>query len=145
MEMGAPISGNGSLVPTSPETKAQEIVKAVVNSIMPWVKSFLLRVEKDHKGNKSKVIRPPVAVAMAKLVNKLEAPLVPVATLIFPFTTNTHAFPEVLVKFGAILKLPFINIIDLTSQTVFDPSEILPVADTFLFAFLYLIELFNFI
>jgi hypothetical protein len=30
--------------------KSHNIARAVVNSIMPWVKVFLLKDEKDHKG-----------------------------------------------------------------------------------------------
>ena len=56
--------------------KSHTIARAVVNSIMPWVKVFLLKEEKDHKGNKSKTVRPMVALALTKLISRLHAPVV---------------------------------------------------------------------
>jgi hypothetical protein len=50
--------------------KSHNIARAVVNSIMPWVKVFLLKDEKDHKGNKSKTVRPVVALALTKLISR---------------------------------------------------------------------------
>ena len=43
---------------------------------MPWVKVFLLKEEKDHKGNKSKTVRPMVALALTKLISRLHSPVV---------------------------------------------------------------------
>jgi hypothetical protein len=56
--------------------RSHTIARAVVNSIMPWVKVFLLKEEKDHKGNKSKTVRPMVALALTKLISRLHAPVV---------------------------------------------------------------------
>ena len=56
--------------------KSHTIARAVVNSIMPWVKVFLLKEEKDHKGNKSKTVRPMVALALTKLISRLHTPVV---------------------------------------------------------------------
>lgn len=50
------------------------IAYVVINSIMPWVKVFLLKNEKDHKGNNNKVVRTAVAVALTKLINRLQEP-----------------------------------------------------------------------
>ena len=50
--------------------RSHTIARAVVNSIMPWVKVFLLKEEKDHKGNKSKTVRPMVALALTKLISR---------------------------------------------------------------------------
>ena len=61
---------------TTPVNKSHTIARAVVNSIMPWVKVFLLKEEKDHKGNKSKTVRPMVALALTKLISRLHAPVV---------------------------------------------------------------------
>lgn len=59
-------------VSSSPE----HISRLVVNSVIPWVKVFLLKDEKDHKGNKSQTVRPQVAVALTKLVCQLQPPVV---------------------------------------------------------------------
>jgi hypothetical protein len=61
---------------TTPANKSHTIARAVVNSVMPWVKVFLLKEEKDHKGNKSKTVRPMVALALTKLISRLHAPVV---------------------------------------------------------------------
>ena len=61
---------------SAPVNKSHSIARAVVNSIMPWVKVFLLKEEKDHKGNKSKTVRPMVALALTKLISRLHAPVV---------------------------------------------------------------------
>ena len=60
----------------NPVNKSHSIARAVVNSIMPWVKVFLLKEEKDHKGNKSKTVRPMVALALTKLISRLHSPVV---------------------------------------------------------------------
>ena len=60
----------------TPINKSHTIARAVVNSIMPWVKVFLLKDEKDHKGNKSKTVRPMVALALTKLISRLHPPVV---------------------------------------------------------------------
>ena len=62
--------------PAAVVNKSHTIARAVVNSIMPWVKVFLLKEEKDHKGNKSKTVRPMVALALTKLISRLHAPVV---------------------------------------------------------------------
>jgi hypothetical protein len=53
---------------SQPVNKSHTIARAVVNSVMPWVKVFLLKEEKDHKGNKSKTVRPMVALALTALI-----------------------------------------------------------------------------
>lgn len=52
---------------------ASPIAETLVNSILPWVRVFLLKEDVDQKGNKTKVVRPAIAVAIAKLVMKLNA------------------------------------------------------------------------
>ena len=63
--------GDEAISPT-PANKAHTIARTVVNSIMPWVTVFLLKEDTDHKGNKSKTVRPMVALALTKLVARLE-------------------------------------------------------------------------
>lgn len=55
---------------------AQKISSTLVDSIMPWVKVFLLKNVEDHEGKKGKVVRPQVAVAMVKLTQHLCEPFV---------------------------------------------------------------------
>lgn len=47
------------------------ISQAAIRSIYPWVKTFLLKEDIDKEGQKSKVVRPMVAVALTKLIAKL--------------------------------------------------------------------------
>ena len=68
--------GENGRADLGPVNKSHSIARAVVNSIMPWVKVFLLKEEKDHKGNKSKTVRPMVALALTKLISRLHAPVV---------------------------------------------------------------------
>lgn len=87
MESGGPLLPNteSEVETENPQTsalsqsaaKTHNIARTVVNSIMPWVRVFLLKEEEDHKGNKSKTVRPHVAVALTKLVCRLQAPVVP--------------------------------------------------------------------
>lgn len=70
------VEAEGVAQPTTPINKSHTIARAVVNSVMPWVKVFLLKEEKDHKGNKSKTVRPMVALALTKLISRLHAPVV---------------------------------------------------------------------
>ena len=55
----------------------KNISQIVINSVMPWVQVFLLKDEKDHKGIDSKVVRTGIAVALTKLICRLQAPVVP--------------------------------------------------------------------
>ena len=66
------------LLPQVPNATLSEdsIAYVVMNSIMPWVKVFLLKHVKDHKGNNNKVVRTAVAVALTKLVKRLQEPFV---------------------------------------------------------------------
>lgn len=57
-------------------TEKSNISQCVLQTVLPWVRVFLLKDEKDHKGNDSKTVRPLVAVALAKLIARLEPPLV---------------------------------------------------------------------
>jgi len=52
------------------------ITQCVVNSIIPSVKKFLLKDEVDHKGNNTKTVQPLVAVALTKLIIRLQPPAV---------------------------------------------------------------------
>ena len=70
------VEAEGGAQSTTPVNKSHTIARAVVNSVMPWVKVFLLKEEKDHKGNKSKTVRPMVALALTKLISRLHAPVV---------------------------------------------------------------------
>lgn len=58
------------------EIQAHVIAKTIVNSVLPWVRVFMLKEEVDHKGNKSKTVRPQIAVALSKLLCRLQAPVV---------------------------------------------------------------------
>ena len=51
------------------------IAKTTLNTVYPWVRSFLLKDVIDHKGQTSKVVRPQIAVALTNLI-KLVPPLV---------------------------------------------------------------------
>lgn len=73
-----PVAGTEQVTPkkiawTAPEI---DIPRTVQLTILPWVGVFLLNEQKDHKGNKMKVIRPMVVVAMTKLIKRLEMPAV---------------------------------------------------------------------
>jgi len=57
-------------------SRGANIVRLVINSIIPWVRVFLLKEEKDHSGNKSQTVRTQVAVALTKLINRLQPPTV---------------------------------------------------------------------
>ena len=71
VEGGEASAGEEGVSPT-PVNKAHTIARTVVNSIMPWVTVFLLKEDTDHKGNKSKTVRPMIALALTKLVARLE-------------------------------------------------------------------------
>jgi U3 small nucleolar RNA-associated protein 20 len=58
------------------QEQATVMAKTLHRSILPWVKVYLLKDSVDQKGEKCKVVRPHIAVAMAKIVNKLEPPIV---------------------------------------------------------------------
>lgn len=58
--------------------KSHAVARTVVNSLLPWAKQFLLKDEKDHKGGKSRTVRTQVAVALTKLVSRLQPPVVSV-------------------------------------------------------------------
>jgi len=55
----------------SSSAPVSSISQSAIRSIYPWVKSFLLKEEIDKEGQKSKVVRPMVAVAMTKMIAKL--------------------------------------------------------------------------
>lgn len=61
-------------IPTLPTANAN-IIQCVLKSIYPQVKSFLIKHGKDHTGGKTEVVRPLVAVALIKLLKRLEPPL----------------------------------------------------------------------
>jgi hypothetical protein len=73
------------------------IARAVVNNILPWVKIFLLKEEKDHKGNKSHTVQPHVALALTKLIRRLEAPVVSEAF-------RSHLFTNLVISVVTTLK-----------------------------------------
>ena len=75
---GAPVKPAVDEDAPSPAAKDSPvaIAQTLVNSILPWVQRFLIKNVKDHKGNKSQVVQPQVAVALTKLVRRLEAPVV---------------------------------------------------------------------
>eukprot|EP01038_Epipyxis_sp_PR26KG_P008131 gene8131-11009_t len=52
------------------------IAKTVINNIFPWVKVFLLKEQKDHKGNKTFVVQPHVALALTKLIHRFRPPFI---------------------------------------------------------------------
>eukprot|EP01041_Mallomonas_annulata_P001346 gene1346-2596_t len=56
--------------------QSQTIAKAVTGSILPWVRQFLVKQERDHNGNKSTVVRTQVALALTKLIKRLQPPIV---------------------------------------------------------------------
>jgi hypothetical protein len=56
--------------------KSITIVNSVTKSIIPWVRGYLLKEGVDHKGNKSHTVRTQIAVALSKLIKRLQAPLV---------------------------------------------------------------------
>lgn len=53
------------------------ISRVVIDSVIPWVQVFLLKAEKDHKGQDSKVVRTGIVVALSKLICRLQPPVVP--------------------------------------------------------------------
>ena len=59
------------------KSQSARISRVVLEVIVPWVKRFLLKVEKDHAGHKNSVVRTPVAVALTKLLGKMKPPVVP--------------------------------------------------------------------
>ena len=61
---------------TTSEVVGNNIARKVIQSIMPWVKVYLLKENTDHTGNKSKTVRTLVAVALTKLLTKLEPPVI---------------------------------------------------------------------
>ena len=65
---------SGTLIAETNQKNA--VVEGVLNTVIPWVRVFLLKDVKDHKGSESKTVRPLVAVALVKLISKLQAPLV---------------------------------------------------------------------
>lgn len=68
------------LVPNDDEKVVEavnnRIAHKVVQSIMPWVKVYLLKEGTDHKGNKTKTVRTLVALALTKLLKRLEPPVI---------------------------------------------------------------------
>ena len=52
----------------------RSIPRVVQQNILPWLESFLLKTEKTKKGQDTKVVRPSVALAMTKLIKRLEPP-----------------------------------------------------------------------
>lgn len=50
--------------------------RILLRSILPWVKLFLLKDVKDQKGEKTKQIRPQIAVALTKIVKQLQPPII---------------------------------------------------------------------
>ena len=60
----------------SSSSSPQAISRVVVNSMLPWLRVFLLKDERDHKGNKTKTVRPQMAIALTKLICRLKPPVV---------------------------------------------------------------------
>jgi hypothetical protein len=58
------------------DTSYVTIAQTLVNSVLPWVQVFLLKSGKDHKGNATKVVQPHVALALTKLIQRLQEPVV---------------------------------------------------------------------
>lgn len=52
------------------------ISQTLVNSVLPWVQVFLLKNGKDHKGNATRTVQPHVALALTKLIERLQEPVV---------------------------------------------------------------------
>ena len=52
------------------------IAQTLVNSVLPWVQVFLLKDGKDHKGHATRTVQPHVALALTKLIQRLEEPVV---------------------------------------------------------------------
>ena len=58
--------------PVEKERKSfPDVSNIVVKTILPWVKRFSIKEVKDHKGNKSFVVQPLVAVAITTLICNL--------------------------------------------------------------------------
>lgn len=83
--------------PKQPEDHYLVIARAVVNQIVPWVKVFLLKEGKDHKGNKNHTVQPHVALALTKLIKRLEPPVV-------PETFRSHLFVNLVISVVQTLK-----------------------------------------
>ncbi len=58
------------------ESAPVSIPRTVHESILPWLESFLLKSEKNKKGQTMKVVRSSIALAMTKLIKRLEPPAV---------------------------------------------------------------------
>jgi hypothetical protein len=69
----------GSIPAPQPSSKralpTRSISAIVITSIIPSVKSYLIKHGKDHTGNKTETVRTPVAVALCKLLRLLEPPV----------------------------------------------------------------------
>lgn len=55
----------------------QGIVHSLVHFILPSLKRYLLKEVKDHKGNKTKLVQPHIAIAMTNLLKHLTPPIIP--------------------------------------------------------------------
>ncbi|KAJ1424145.1 hypothetical protein B484DRAFT_100216, partial [Ochromonadaceae sp. CCMP2298] len=62
--------------PDAPAETYVLIAQTLVNNILPWVQVFLLKETLDHKNNKAKEVQPLVALALVKLIKRLEEPVV---------------------------------------------------------------------
>ena len=58
------------------ESKQQIIANRITQSVMPWVKVYLIKESTDNKGVKSSSVRTLVAVALAKLLKRLHPPVI---------------------------------------------------------------------
>ena len=73
----------GAVMEVEPEAEEEEedlsyisIAQTLVNSVLPWVQVFLLKEGKDHKGHTTRTVQPHVALALTKLIQRLEEPVV---------------------------------------------------------------------
>eukprot|EP01034_Spumella_vulgaris_P023353 gene23353-29566_t len=96
-EMDVYVEQAVAVAQTPKEESYLVISRAVVNNILPWVKIFLLKEEKDHKGNKSHTVQPHVALALTKLIRRLEAPVVSEAF-------RSHLFTNLVISVVTTLK-----------------------------------------
>ena len=65
---------NGKSSNSGNANTGRSIPRVVQQNILPWLESFLLKTEKTKKGQDTKVVRPSVALAMTKLIKRLEPP-----------------------------------------------------------------------
>lgn len=54
----------------------EKIIGIIMKSLMPWIRAYLFKEETNPKGVKVKVVRSQVAVALTKLIRRLNPPLV---------------------------------------------------------------------